>query len=129
MELMVRLAAGAVAAALCAVVLRRNGAEFAVLVALAAGLWIAWELLDALGQAVAELGRLAALAKLENQVVEPVVKVVGLSILTRVSSELCRSAGEGGIAALLEVAGTVLALAAALPLAGAMADLIVGMLV
>ena len=39
------------------------------------------------------------------------------AILAKVTGEVCRAAGEGGAAAFVEVAGTILALAVALPLA------------
>ena len=54
---------------------------------------------------------------------EPVVKTVALSILTKLTVEICRSAGEGGVAAFVETAGTALALLAALPLVRAVAQL------
>ena len=66
---------------------------------------------------------LAQLAGLSEALLEPVVKTVALSILTRLTVEICRSAGEGGAAAFVETAGTVLALLAALPLVRAVAQL------
>ena len=46
----------------------------------------------------------------------PVLKTVGISILARVTAELCRDAGESGIAAFVETAAAGLALCAAVPL-------------
>jgi len=66
---------------------------------------------------------LAEQAGLSEVVLEPVVKTVALSILTRLTVEICRSAGEGGVAAFVETAGAVLALLAALPLVRAVAQL------
>ena len=48
---------------------------------------------------------------------------MALSILTRVTAEICRAAGEGGTAAFVETAGAVLALVAVLPLVRAVAQL------
>ena len=59
---------------------------------------------------------------------EPVVKTVALSILTRLTAEVCRASGEGGLAAFVETAGTILALGAALPLARAVTSLLAEML-
>lgn len=128
MELLLKIAAGAVSAALCAAVLRRNGAEFAVVVMLAAGIWVMSIALQALGEVVSSLARLARIAQIDAQWIEPVIKIVGLSVITRVSGEVCRAAGEGGIAAFVEVAGTFLALAAALPLVNAVVEMVSGML-
>lgn len=128
MELLLKIAAGAVSAALCAAVLRRNGAEFALVVMLAAGIWVMSIALQALGEVVSALSRLSRLAQIDAGLIEPVIKVVGLSVITRVSGEVCRAAGEGGIAAFVEVAGTFLALAAALPLVNAVVEMVSGML-
>lgn len=117
MEAMLQVAAVAVAAVLCAAVIRRGAPELSLALILAAGAWILLLVMDSLGQVVQAMGRMAELAELDNTVVEPVVKTVAISILTKVTGELCRSSGEGGIAAFVDVAGTVLALAVALPLA------------
>lgn len=117
MEGIVRVAALAAAAALCAAVVRRGTPEIALVLTLAAGCWILLLVMDAMAEVVAAIEELAGLAELERGVVEPVLKTVAISILTKVTGEVCRSAGEGGVAAFVEVAGTVLALAVALPLA------------
>ena len=49
--------------------------------------------------------------------------MVGISLVTKITGELCRGAGESGAAAFLETAGTVFALAAALPLAEGVLEL------
>lgn len=129
MGLMLKIGITAILAALCATVLRRTGGEFAVLLMLAAGVWMLCVTGQALGDTVAFLGRLARVAQMDMDVVEPVVKVVSLSIITRVAAEVCRTAGEGGIAACVELAGAFLALAATLPLMNAVVEMIAGLLV
>ncbi|MBR2935184.1 MAG: stage III sporulation protein AD [Oscillospiraceae bacterium] len=129
MELLLKIAAGAVTAALCAMMLRRNAGEFAVLIMLAAGAWVLAMSTQALIDVVSALSRLARVAQLENELVQPVIKVVGLSVITRVAGETCRAAGEGGIAAFVEVAGTFLALAASVPLVIGVVELLAEMLI
>ena len=116
MELMVRLTAvGATAAVLCAV-LRKNTPELALLLALAAGLWMLFLTADALREGFEVLRELTELTGAEDELLRPVVKVVALSLLTRITAEVCRSTGEGGIAAFVEAGGNVLALGVSLPL-------------
>jgi len=129
MELLLKIAAGAVTAALCAMMLRRNAGEFAVLIMLAAGAWVLAMSAQALVDVVSALSRLARVAQLENELVQPVIKVVGLSVITRVAGETCRATGEGGIAAFVEVAGTFLALAASVPLVIGVVELLAEMLI
>lgn len=119
MEIMGKIAAAAVTAALFATVVRRGAPELALLLTLAAGLWTLTAVAGGLGAAAALAERLAQLAQLDATVVGPVLKTVVLALVTRITAEICRGAGEGGMAAFVETAGTVLALAAALPLMAA----------
>jgi len=119
----VRIAAVGVTAAVLGTVLRKNTPELALLLSLAAGVWIMAAAAEGLGAALALMKELAGLAGLSEVLLEPVVKVLALSIVTRLTVEICRSVGEGGVAAFVETAGTVLALAAALPLIRAVVSL------
>lgn len=123
MEAMAKLAAVGVTAVALSAVLKRNTPELALLLALAAGVWMLAQAAGPLGAAVALMGELAGQAGLSEELLEPVVKAVALSILTRLTAEICRSAGEGGVAAFVETAGAALALLAALPLVRAVARL------
>lgn len=119
----VRIAVVGVTAAVLGTVLRKNTPELALLLSLAAGVWIMAAAAEGLGAALALMKELAALAGLSEVLLEPVVKVLALSVVTRLTVEICRSVGESGVAAFVETAGTVLALAAALPLIRAVVSL------
>ena len=123
MEMMGRAAAVGITAAVLGAVLRKSVPELALLLALAAGLWMLAAAADGLSQLAALMEELAGLAGLSGEVLSPLFKVVALSILTRLAVEICRGAGESGVAAFLETAGTVAALTAAVPLTRAVTTL------
>lgn len=123
MEAMAKLAAVGVTAVVLSAVLKKNTPELALLLVLAAGLWMLAQAAAGLGAAVALMRELADQAGLSEVLLEPVVKTVALSILTRLTAEICKSSGEGGAAAFVETAGAALALLAALPLVRAVAQL------
>ena len=123
MEAMAKLAAVGVTAVVLSAVLRKNTPELALLLALAAGLWMLALTAEGLGAVVALIRELADQAGLSEALLEPVVKTVALSILTKLTVEICRSAGEGGVAAFVETAGAVLALTVSLPLVRAVAQM------
>lgn len=114
-----KIAAAAVTAALFGTVVRRGSPELALLLTVTAGVWILTAVLDGLGAAAAMAERLAQLAQMDAAVAGPVLKTVVVALVTRITAELCRGAGEGGLAAFVETAGTILALTAALPLMAA----------
>ena len=102
MESVVRLAAAAVAAALCAVVVKQHAREVGAVLALAAGALLLGAALGAIEEVRALADELGELIGLSPAVLAPVLKTVGIAILTRIAAELCRDAGEGGIAAAAE---------------------------
>lgn len=113
---MLKIAAVAVISAICAVVVKKNVRELGLVLALLAGTLILTFALPAVENTLDLMDELAALAELSPAVLTPVVKTVGIAIVTRVSAEVCRDAGEGGIAAFVETAGAATALLTALPL-------------
>ena len=125
---MVKIAAIAVAAALCAVVVKKNVAELGMVLALCAGAIILSCSLGALEGVKELMDTLADTAGLTPAVLAPVVKTVGIAVLTRVSAELCRDAKEGGIAAFVETAGAAAALLVSLPLLKTVLSMVTGLL-
>ena len=128
MESVVRLAAAAVAAALCAVVVKQHAREVGAVLALAAEALLLGAALGAIEEVRALADELGELIGLSPAVLAPVLKTVGIAILTRIAAELCRDAGEGGIAAAAETAGAAAAVLAALPLLRAVLSTITGLL-
>ena len=111
-----KLAAIAVTAALCATVVRKTVPEISVVMVLAAGVLLLTAALDAMGSVTAVMNDLADTAGLSPAILSPVLKTAGIAVLTHIAAEVCRDAKEGGLAAFLEVAGSALALLVALPL-------------
>ena len=57
----------------------------------------------------------------------PVLKCVAIAIITKVTAELCKDASQGAAASAVELAGTVCAMSAAMPLIMSMLKMIGGM--
>ncbi len=128
MEELGKAAAIAVAGAVCVVVVKKNTREIGMVLALAAGVLVLSLSIGAMTGVRELMDRLSEAAGLSPAVLAPVLKTVGIAILTRVSAELCRDVEEGGIAAALETAGAASALFVALPLLRAVLDTVTGLL-
>lgn len=123
-----KLAAVAVAAALAAVTVKKQAREIGVVVALAAGVLILGLALGGIEQVRGLVDTLSETAGLSPAVLAPVVKTTGIAIVTRIAAEVCRDAGEGGIASFTETAGAALALVVTLPLLEAVLQSVIGLL-
>ncbi len=104
------------AGALLAVLLRRSGGEMALLLALAVCGTAAALLMEPLGELKDFWEDAAAWGDLPVQLFQPLVKTVGIALLSRTGSDLCRDAGEGAMASVLETTGAVAAIVVSLPL-------------
>lgn len=119
-----KVAGAGMIAAVCAVVVRKQAPELAVLLAICAGVLILTWCSGALGTIVGFMNRLVETGGLAPEVISPVVKVTGIALITRLSADFCRDAKEGGLAAAVETAGSAIALTAALPLMSAVLELL-----
>ncbi len=70
------------------------------------------------------LEQLQTLSGLRDSVTAPLFKVVGIGILTQISSGVCQDAGEGALSKTVELAGSFLAIYASLPLLSAVLELL-----
>lgn len=115
-------------AALCAVVVRKQAPDIGLVLAMcgvAIILAFAMGLFEPVRTLMDELGERAGLSA---EVLTPVVKTVGIAVLTRVAAELCRDAQEGGLASAVEVAGGACALLTCFPLLKAVLQLVLDLL-
>lgn len=119
-----KLAALAVTAALCALVIRKQVPELAAVLALTAGCLLLGQAVEAFSAVRGLADRLSRVGQLSAELWAPVWKTVGIGIVTRLTSAVCRDAGEGSVAAFLETAGAALALLCALPLVEAVLETI-----
>lgn len=124
----VKVAAAAIVAAVCAVVVRKQAPEIGLALSVCAAALIVLYCSGALTAVVGLMDKLVETGGLSEQVVGPVAKTMGIAIVTRLSADFCRDAKEGGLASAVELAGTGLALLTVLPLMTAVLELLTGLL-
>ena len=128
MELMIEIAAIAMVGALCTLVVRKHTAEIGLVLALAVGVLIVTLIIGSVEAIVAMMEYLGELAGLSQAIIAPVLKTVGIAMVTKLTAELCRDTGEGGIASFVELAGIICATVVTIPLLEAVLDMVVDLL-
>ena len=116
MEPVLQMTGLCVTGALLALVVKKGSPELALLVVLAAAVTVLLLLSDMLESIVSFLGELGRRSGLEETMLTPLYKTVGIALVVKVGGSLCRDAGASALAAVVETAGSVCALLAALPL-------------
>jgi len=102
--------------------------NMALLVSLAAGLCLLMAAAGRLGEVIAAMSSLAARAEMPGTVLPLLLRVIGVATLCELGTQLCRDAGEGGIAAKIEMGGKLMVLAMAMPIAMDLIELVLGIL-
>ena len=118
----------AVLAALLALTVRQQRPELAQLLSLAACVLGGIVLVRWLEPVLRLISRLSSMAGLDNSLVEPMEKVIGVGLLTQISASTCMDAGQSALAKLVETGGGLLCLVLALPLIEAVLVLLEGLL-
>ena len=113
-----------VVGALLALVLKKGSPELALLLALATVAAVLLFLAGALGELLDFLREIGAASGLSEDLFIPLYKTAGIALVVKLGGSLCRDAGESALASVVETAGAVCALIAALPLLRAVLSLL-----
>ena len=125
---MIKLGALAITAALCAVVVKQKTQDIGIVLALSACVILILSTMPAfeeIGGMIDEMGEMAGISEV---ILSPVIKTVGIAIVTKLSAEVCRDAKENGIATFVELAGATAAILLIIPLFKMVLELIGGLL-
>ena len=104
--------------------IKKNSQELALLLTLAACVLIGLLLLQLAEPVIEFLAKLRNIAGLDKTLTEPMLKTVGIGLITQIGATVCADAGENAVARMIEVCGGILALYVSLPLMEAVLSLI-----
>ncbi len=116
MEIITRAAAAAVVGSVLALLLKKYTPELSMTLSLITGVVIVWISASVGGQITSVLRRLSDDGGVAAIYVSPVLKCVGIGLVTHLAAQVCRDAQQGGVASAVELCGTLCALYISVPL-------------
>lgn len=116
MDAAVRITAVCLVGALLAALLKKTSPDTALLLALAVCVAVLAALCRGLEDVLSLLRQLLEWGGLSTELFVPLLKTVAIALVSRTGGALCRDAGEGAMAGLVEMAGAFAAILVALPL-------------
>lgn len=105
-------------------VLRKHVGEFALVLAVLCAAILCTFAVTTLQPVIEMLRRLEKLSGVNTAILSPVLKTAMIGILTSVGAGVCTDSGESGIAKMVELCGTAMALYLSTPLISAVLDLL-----
>jgi len=106
------------------IILRKQKPEIAVLAGIAAGALMFLLIAAKLSAVVDLLEEYAARADIRPMYFSAVLKITGIAYIAEFGAEICRDAGEGAIAAKIELVGKVIIVTLAIPIITSLLDLV-----
>ena len=116
MTLLVQAAALGLVGAMVGLLLKKNAPELGLALSLAICLMAAGMAMELFAQLKEIIDLARTQTGLSPAIVSPVLKCVGIGVVTRLATDLCKDAGQGAIASAVEMCGAACAMVTALPL-------------
>lgn len=116
MDMVLKLAGLCLVASVFALVLKKNSPEMSLFVVLGTCIAVLLALTQTMEEISSFLQEVYAWGNLPQELFTPLLKTLGIALISRTGAELCRDAEQKAVAALLESAGAFAAILAAVPL-------------
>lgn len=116
MEYVVKSAVAAVVAAVLSLVIKKSNPELSLMLGILAALMAVYYASRAIGPVVDMVGELSHSAPLASSYYVPVLKCLGIGIVTQLGAGVCKDAGQAAAATGVELCGTAAAVLCTLPL-------------
>ena len=116
MELIVKVAVICIVVALTALLLQRDTPEIGLLLTLSAVVVVMLFALSFYEEAAELMDALLEESGLSGTLFFPILKIIAISLVTKLGGDVCKDSGQSALADLVDLAGTFCALLAAEPL-------------
>lgn len=124
----VAIAGIAIVAAIFAAMLKRRNQEYSIILSIAAGVIILFEIFSNISPAIKQINTLLAASGLSSEYTVILLKALGVCFLAQFAADSCRDAGESALASKVELAGKIAIVVLSLPLFEKIASTAVGLI-
>lgn len=124
----VAIAGIAIVAAIFAAMLKRRNQEYSIILSIAAGVIILFEIFANISPAIKQINTLLAASGLSSEYTVILLKALGVCFLAQFAADSCRDAGESALASKVELAGKIAIVVLSLPLFEKIASTAVGLI-
>lgn len=117
-----------VVGAILSITVKKQSADFGLMLSIAASILIFFVILPSLATVVNMLFKLSEQIDINTSYIALILKVVGIAYIAEFGSNVCADAGEGAIASKIEMGGKALIMLVSAPILLSLIDIILGML-
>lgn len=120
-----KIAAFGIVSAMIAITLRKQNPEISASVGIACGITVILLLANSFSAIINEFNLIIDKSGIPIQYFKTVVKIIGISYISKFTAEICRDGGENAIASKIEFGGKITLLSVTMPIIGDFLNLII----
>ncbi|WP_155245483.1 stage III sporulation protein AD [Heyndrickxia coagulans] len=124
---MLQIAGVALITTFLALILKEQKPNFAFLLTLFAGCFIFLFLVDKIYEIIRLLQKIAQKGNVDTMYIETILKIIGVAYIADFASNITKDAGQGALAAKVELAGKIIILTMAIPILTVLIETIVNL--
>ncbi|GER66143.1 stage III sporulation protein AD [Weizmannia acidilactici] len=124
---MLQIAGIALITTFLALILKEQKPNFAFLLTLFAGCFIFLFLMDKIYDIIRLLQKIAQKGNVDTMYIETILKIIGIAYIADFAANITKDAGQGAMAAKVEVAGKIIILTMAIPIITVLIETIVNL--
>lgn len=128
MDILVKASAVVLVSSVCALLIKNKNPEFSFVLALLGSAAICCAAIGMAGRLADFISDVIDGSGLSSAVFMPVIKCVGIAMITKITCELCRDAGQAAVSSAVEYLGCIVAVYTALPLMQSLMKTLEGLL-
>lgn len=115
MQTVLQISGLAVTVAVIALVAKNAAPQISAVISIAAGIFILLYITDGTSRVIGSIMQIVEKYGLNQTAISVLVKLLGISVVSNISAEMCRDMNENALAAKIEVAASVISVAAVMP--------------
>ena len=125
---MIKIVAIGISGAVLSLVLKEYKPVFSVCVGILTAVLIFLLVLSRISYALEVAGMLADRLSIDTEYIAIIIRIIGISYVARLGSEICRDAGQNAVAQKIDIAGKIMIVAASIPILTSVLNLLLGIL-
>lgn len=123
-----KITALAICGAILTLIVKENKPAIAICIGIICTLILFFEILGNLSYIFTSLSSISSHLSFSYEYMETIIKITGVSYISKFGTDICRDAGNAAIATTLEIAGKIIIIVLSLPVLISVINLLVGLL-
>jgi len=124
MDILIKVSGIAIVSAITAVIIKKHSPEIGIGLIVCSSAVVLWFALGIIKNIVDFFNKFSEYIKVFDVTFVPLIKIIAVSIISKLTADVCRDSGNAALASCMDLAGCVIAITLSLPLLTGVIELV-----